>query len=116
MRPPKQTCSLRRSRLMNTPARLARTDFADQNWLAHIVRGKQCLEILDLGQIVDDNVRIARVFYEKVLLRLLDRIKAGERIDARDNGARKYLGLIQLRDIGIGNLLLAGIAVKDFRA
>src|SRR5437867_9157494 len=65
--------------------------------LPTIVGRKNLLEILNLRNVVDHDVRKLWVLDEKVLMIVFRRIKAFERINPRDDGASEYPGFIQLR-------------------
>src|SRR6266581_2268973 len=74
--------------------------------LPTIVGRKNLLEILNLGNVVDHDVRKLWVLDEKVLMIVFRRIKAFERINPRDDSASEYPGFIQLRYVCLCDPLL----------
>src|SRR6185312_2281104 len=77
---------------------------------------KHLLQVRNLGQVIDGNVRIVRVQGRIILVISLRGIKGLQRDDLRDNASMKHFGLSQLRDVGIGNTLLVGVRIRNHRA
>src|ERR1700686_4161768 len=88
---------------------------AHQHRLIAIQVGKQPLQTCDLRQIVLHDVVIVGIVNHEVLLVAFSRIKASQRIEARDDRLAEYAGLLQLLDVRPGDLPLPGVVVKNVR-
>src|SRR5215469_13334628 len=71
------------------------------------------LGFFDLGHRDFLHVPIGWVSVAVILVVLLGGIEGGQRDNFRHDGRMKYLRLIQLPDIRLGDLLLVGVLVKD---
>ena len=72
-----------------------------ENRLSAIKFRKRALEILDLGNVIDRDIRLGWIVDQVVLVITLRRIETLERIYASDDRPRKCVCLIQLADIGL---------------
>src|SRR3984957_10186024 len=95
-------------------ARLVRRHHGDRR--VAILIGKQPLQIADFRLVVDDDVRVGRVQYQKVLVIVLGRIKTLEGFELGHDRRFEDVGLIELGDITFGNPLLLVIGIEDRRA
>src|SRR5438128_2539597 len=73
-------------------------------------------EILDLGKIVKDYVRLIRMMRKIVLVVALRFVKRLERRHFSCDGRAKHFGLVQLIDISLRNALLLFVTIEDCRA
>jgi len=88
----------------------------NQHWIRAIGCGEQTFQILDLRQIVVDDVRMARMPREEILMIVLGRVELPIRLDLRDDRSIEEARLVELRNIGLGNPGLLRIRRKDCRA
>ena len=77
-----------------------------QDRLTTVDASKQFFQILDLWNIVENNVRILGIMNQIILMVTFRGIEVFECIHPRDNGTAKHVGLSQLNDVGLCNLLL----------
>jgi hypothetical protein len=76
---------------------------------------EQPLQVVDLRQIVDDDVRVAGIVHEEVLVVGLGREEGLVHLDFGDDGGVKDAGLVELADIGLGGIGLCGAGREDRR-
>ena len=90
---------------------------AHRHRLRDVQRRQHALEVAHLRQIVDDDVRIRRVIEQVVLVVALGFVESAcngsTRVTMR---SRIHAGLVELRDVGFGDLLLRVVGVEDGRA
>src|SRR3546814_3097689 len=67
---------------------------------------KQLFEVLDLGLVVDHDLRRIRIPGHEVLMVGLCGVKAGVGFNLRDDGLLERMGGVQLRNVGLGDVLL----------
>ena len=84
--------------------------------LAYIKLWKLFAEALDLGQIVDIDVRLVRMLHGVVLMIRLGLVETIERGDLRHDWRVKSLRLVQLLDVRLCDSLLIFVRIKNRRA
>src|SRR6266404_3015640 len=89
---------------------------SDQHWGRAIDVGEQTLQILDLWQIVDGDIRVTGITRQEILMIILGRIEFPAGLDLGDDWSIKHVRLVELGDIGLGNAQLLGILWEDRRA
>ena len=72
--------------------------------------------MLDLGQIVDDDVRVAGIPCQEVLMVILGRVEGPIGLDLRDDRRVEDACLIELSDIALGDPRLLRIRREDRRS
>src|SRR3954463_7106382 len=77
-----------------------------QHRLVAIAVRKHLLEVFDLGQVEARDIRLVRVLGGVVLMIILGRVEWLRAADFCDDRLRKHLGGVELRHIGLGDLLL----------
>src|SRR2546421_4671484 len=77
-----------------------------QRRLLDVVLRKDLLQVLDLRQVIIGNIGLARVQRQVILVIGLGRIKPLQRTDLGHDRLLVDLGGIELRDIGLRDLLL----------
>src|SRR5262249_59268051 len=68
---------------------------------------------LELGQIVDGNVRLVGMMLPVVLVMSLGRIKRAQRHHLRHDRLSEDFGAVELVDIGLGDAALVVVGVKN---
>src|ERR1700676_301207 len=101
-------------RRMLVAQRLSRRGY--QGGLLDIDLWELALQIRDLRQVIEDDVWVARIPDQKILVVGLGRIEALQRIDTRDDPVAEHVGLIQLGNIRQRSLLLGLVSEEDLRA
>src|SRR6266404_9148233 len=84
--------------------------------LADIQLRQRLLQMAELGQIVDGDVRLVWMKLRVILVIVLCGIERLQRHYLRHNGLRKSLGAVELINIGLRNALLLVIGIEDYRA
>src|SRR5262245_52694656 len=82
---------------------------ADEHGFLAVVLGEQSLQVFDLWQVVDDDVGIAWIESQKVLVIVLGRIELAVGLNLRDDGRAEDACLAELRDVGLCHVRLLGI-------
>ena len=77
-----------------------------QHGLVDVDLRKLALQVRDLRQIVIDNIGIARISYQKILMVGLGWIEPFQRHHLGHDRSTEYLGVVQLLDVRIRNPLL----------
>jgi hypothetical protein len=78
-----------------------------------IERRQQTFKIAHFRQIVVSDVRLRRMVDQVILVITLRLVESFQWIDARHDAARIHTGMVELRDIRFGNLLLRFVGVED---
>src|SRR5215813_1976301 len=71
------------------------------------------LEVLDLGQVVEDDVRVRRMPEEKVLMVGLGGVEGAESVHTSDDGPGECLALLELGDVRLRDPPLRFVGVED---
>src|ERR1700752_4627886 len=72
----------------------------NRNRLPEISARKQFLEVADLRQVVNDDIRTVRIVDQIILVVILGRVETHVRGHGRNDRALEDLRLVELRDIG----------------
>jgi len=78
--------------------------------------GKLPAQVLNLGRVVVEDVRLIRMQCGVVLVIGLSRIERLQRHDLGHDGAREHFRCVELRDVSLCNPLLLVVAVENRRA
>jgi hypothetical protein len=82
--------------------------FLGQHRFAPVSVWEEALEVVHLGQIIEDDIGVTRVFGHEILVVELGRIEACPVLEAGDDGIRIRVCRVKLRDIGLCCLELGG--------
>src|SRR5271170_7196399 len=88
----------------------------DEHRIGAIGLWKVALQLLDLRQVVDDDVGVARILRQKILMIGLGRIEGPAGLDGGDDRGVERMRLVELGDIGLGDLCLLRAGREDRRA
>src|SRR6266850_2214428 len=81
--------------------------------LRHVNRGKHLLQMLDLGQIVDRDIRLIGMKSRVILVIIFSRIEPMNARNFRDDPPLEYFGAIELIDVRLGDALLLIAVVEN---
>src|ERR1019366_2884722 len=74
---------------------------------------ERVIEVFDFGQVVEDDIRIRRIMNQEVLMVVLRRVKALQRVYLRDDRPGKSTRFLKLTNVSLGNPLLRIIGVEN---
>src|SRR6478736_953323 len=110
-------------RMVSAPPRNARASSSmlvskcrDRHRLALIERGQRLLEVADLRQIIEGDIRVGGIPQEEVLVVVLGPEKSLQRVDTGGDRRAEHARLVELRNISDGDLSLGIVGVEDRRA
>ena len=88
----------------------------DEHGIGTIKLREQPLQVTNLRQVVDGDVGIGWIAGEKILMIPFGRVKRMTRLDLGNDGTVEGVRLIELINIGLGDLCLLRVNGKDGRA
>src|ERR1035437_9221457 len=88
----------------------------DEHRVRPVLSGEDLLELLNLRQVVDNDVWVVRIPRQEILMVALSRIKRATRLDCGDDCLPEHVCLVELVDVGLGDVGLLGICREDRRA
>src|SRR6266851_4951116 len=94
------------------PSKIRPASSAAEFLLSRVEIGKLLPQIRHLGRIVINNIGLVRMQLRIILVIRLRRIKRLQRRHLRGNLPAKNFGLIELRNVSLGNFLLLVIPVE----
>src|SRR5215467_3619197 len=100
---------------MHQPQRTLRFTKEDQltRLLSYIEVGELLLQVLDFWRVVENDIGLVGMESSIVLMIGLGGIEALQMYDLRDDAMRKDLGLINLRNVRIGDAFLLIVGIED---
>src|SRR5262245_4035069 len=81
--------------------------------LLPVASRKDLLEVLDLGQIVDDDIRVRRMPEQEILMVGLGGVEGAQCVHPSDDGPGERLTLLELGDVGLRDPPLRFVGVED---